>query len=337
MMTITAPDIIAGLWRANIVLFPVLTAILAVRGSLRRHCGSDAVYWLWLIVPVIMITAALPPRGMIEQAAWATPWIAPPHIALPNLRLIEIWVGGASLSLILLAIAHVRVLWKAKQGQIGPAVIGFVAPRIYLPADFEARFTPSEQAVIRAHERAHMNRKDTLANGCVAMLQILFWFNPAALLGARLFREDQEMACDQTVMDLNPERRRLYAETMLKSQTVHWSPSLGCAFGRHPLEHRIAALGLEPSTRRMVTIRLVLVSAVTVLVFQLGQVYFPPAEGNRPLAEPLLIDMHQSRAEAATRFTPETAPRPHRVHARPAAKPTAAAPASTPQAPDTAA
>jgi beta-lactamase regulating signal transducer with metallopeptidase domain len=281
-MTITAPDIIAALWRANIALFPVLAVVLALRGSLRRHCGSDAVYWVWPSVLLAMIMAALPPHGLIEKEAWATVWTAPPHVAIPVRRLIEVWLGGAALSLMLLTFAHLRVLWQARRGKIGPAVIGFIAPRIYLPADFEDRFTPSEQLVIRAHERAHMIRKDTVANGCVALLQILLWFNPAALLAARLFREDQEMACDQTVMDLYPERRRLYAETMLKSQTVHWSPSLGCAFGRHPLEHRIAALGLEPSIRRMVTIRLVLVFGVTLLTYQLAEIYFPPRETPSP-------------------------------------------------------
>jgi beta-lactamase regulating signal transducer with metallopeptidase domain len=326
MTTITAPDVIAALWRANIALFPILAVVLALRGSLRRHCGSDAVYWFWPIVLLVMIMAALPPHGLIEKEAWATVWTAPPPIAIPVRRLIEVWLGGAAVSLTLLVLAHLRVLWKARRGKIGPAVIGFVAPRIYLPADFEDRFTPSEQLVIRAHERAHMIRKDTLANGCVALLQILFWFNPAALLAARLFREDQEMACDQTVMGLYPERRRLYAETMLKSQTVHWSPSLGCAFGRHPLESRIAALGIEPSIRRMVTIRLVLVFAVTMLTYQIGEIYFPPRETpTQAFPQPTMPSM---------KLTHVRTHRAHHVHAHHVTEPVAAPVEPAPQVAD---
>jgi beta-lactamase regulating signal transducer with metallopeptidase domain len=323
MMTITAPDVIAALWRANVALIPMLAIILVVRGPLRRHCGSDAIYWLWPIVPMAMMMAALPPQTLIEHDAWAAVWRMPSQVTDHMRSLIQIWLGGAAVSFVLLACAHVRLLWKARRGKIGPAVIGFIAPRIYLPADFEDRFSPSEQIVIRAHERAHMVRKDTLANGCVALLQILFWFNPAALLAARVFREDQEMACDQTVMDLYPERRRLYAETMLKSQTVHWSPSLGCAWGRHPLEHRIAALGIEPSTRRMVTIRLILVSAAIMLTYQLGEIYFPPWEAPRPVvAQAPLPQMHPTPVKTR-----------HRRHVRapqivePVAAPAEAAPA----------
>jgi hypothetical protein len=113
---------------------------------------------------------------------------------------------------------------------------------------------------------------------------------------------------------------------MLKSQTVHWSPSLGCAFGRHPLEHRIAALALEPSIRRMVTIRLVLVFTVTLLTFQLGEIYFPPRETATPaFPQPVMPSIKPTHVRSH---------RAHHARVHHAVDPIAAPVESAPQTPD---
>jgi beta-lactamase regulating signal transducer with metallopeptidase domain len=279
-----ASDVLVLLWQVNLALVAVLAGLLLLRGPVRRHCGSDAVYGLWIAAPIALVVLCAP-QGLVRRA----PWPVPPHLYD---RLTHIWLAGAALSFLLLAIAQIRLMAKARRGQAGPAVLGLVRPRVYLPADFEDRFTPAEQTVIRAHERAHLSRKDPGANTIVALIQILFWFNPFTYLAIRVFREDQEMACDQTVMTEYPERRRLYAETMLKSQDVHWSPALGCAWGRHPLEHRVAALMMTPSITRQVTIRLIMAGAAVVLIYQAGALYFPQASTGFAFAsKPALINI----------------------------------------------
>jgi beta-lactamase regulating signal transducer with metallopeptidase domain len=265
----TASDALAVFLRVNLALIAVLGGLIALRGPVRRHCGSDAVYSLWLASPIALVVMSAP-QGLAQRLQ---------EMMAPSLSadLIRVWLAGAVLSLAGLAIAQFRLMAKARRGEVGPAVLGLLRPRIYLPANFATRFTPAEQAVIRAHERAHILRGDPRTNAIAALVQIILWFNPATYLAIRLFREDQEMACDQSVMAEIPERRRLYAETMLKSQDVHWSPALGCAWGRHPLEHRVKALTFVPTITRLISIRLLICGAAVILIYQGCALYFPEA------------------------------------------------------------
>jgi hypothetical protein len=136
-------------------------------------------------------------------------------------------------------------LMLAERTGVGPAVVGWIAPRVVVPADFTERFTPEEQAVVLAHENAHLARQDARANGLVVLAQCLCWFNPLVHLAARLVRLDQELACDAQVVRRYPAARRRYAEALLKTQIAATPLPLGCywpARARHPLEERIAML-----------------------------------------------------------------------------------------------
>jgi hypothetical protein len=131
-----------------------------------------------------------------------------------------------------------------------------VGRSIILPADFEARFTPAEQAAILAHEAQHLARGDVVANAVVAVIECLCWFNPLVHLSVRWFRFDQELACDAAVIAQRPGLRRPYAEALLKTQTVTAIPPLGCAWrarGLPALRNRIRLLKQRaPSAPRRV-------------------------------------------------------------------------------------
>ena len=145
----------------------------------------------------------------------------------------------------LMAFGQWRFLRRAKVGAAGPAVVGVIAPRIVTPADHEARFSTEERALVRAHERAHIDRGDPKANAWVALFQAVNWFNPLAHVAAYHLRLDQELACDATVMARRPCDRRAYAQTMLKTQLAATPLPFGCywpAPSRHPLEDRVAML-----------------------------------------------------------------------------------------------
>jgi beta-lactamase regulating signal transducer with metallopeptidase domain len=143
---------------------------------------------------------------------------------------------------------------RARVGQAGPAVVGFVAPRMVLPDDYESRFTEAERAMIRAHERAHIERMDPRANTLMAIAQCLCWFNPLVHLAVREARLDQELACDARVMERLSREKGLYARTLLKTQLGASALPLGChwpAAAPHPLEERVGMLARPlPSLRR---------------------------------------------------------------------------------------
>jgi hypothetical protein len=129
-----------------------------------------------------------------------------------------------------------------RQGTAGPAVTGFLRPRIVIPAGFAAQFSAREQAAIMAHEAAHLARQDARINAAVALLRCLCWFNPLVHLGAAWLRKDQELACDASAM-MQVERRD-YANALLKSQMRAMALPLGCAWPgtEHPLTERVALL-----------------------------------------------------------------------------------------------
>lgn len=145
-------------------------------------------------------------------------------------------------------------VFHADRLDIGPALVGAVRPRIVLPGDFGRRFTPEEQAVVVAHEKAHLTGGDAQINLLVALAQAVFWFHPLVPVAARLIRLDQELACDETVVTCLPRARRLYAETMLKAQLTPMAAPLACQWpGEGPaLRQRITRLGQPLGRRRRV-------------------------------------------------------------------------------------
>jgi TonB family protein len=152
---------------------------------------------------------------------------------------------------------------RSVRTDMGPAVVGRA---IILPADFEVRFTPEEQAAILAHEAQHLARGDVVANALVALIQCLFWFNPLVHLAARWIRVDQELACDAAVIAQRPGLRRPYAEALLKTQNVAAIPAAGCAWrarGFPALRDRIRLLKARPPSLPRQTCAVLLLAALT--------------------------------------------------------------------------
>ena len=120
------------------------------------------------------------------------------------------------------------LLYRTARHDFGPALVGALAPKVVLPADFAERFSPEQQACVVAHERAHQRGGHAQTNLAVVLFQAICWFNPMVHLGARLLRVDQELACDAVVVERHPSARRAYAEAMLVLQSAPVAPPLGC-------------------------------------------------------------------------------------------------------------
>ncbi|WP_340644239.1 M56 family metallopeptidase [Phenylobacterium sp.] len=237
-------DLIADLLRANLAASLAILLVLALRLPARRVFGAQIAYRLWLIVPLAFAASLIP----AAEAPTGTPGPALPLTLTPPGAVsfaTEVWVAGAVAILALMVFGQWRFLQRAKAGEAGPAVVGVIAPRIVTPADHETRFTAEERALVRAHERAHIDRGDPKTNAWVAVFQAVNWFNPLVHVAAYHLRLDQELACDATVMARRPGDRRLYAQTMLKTQLAATPLPFGCywpAPSRHPLEARVAML-----------------------------------------------------------------------------------------------
>lgn len=272
-----ASDLLSLLLRMTLVTTVAVLAVSIVRKPCRRAVGARAAYSLWLLVPASLAGLLLPspqraslvaqavvggPVGRAVQAASA----ALARTAAPNYYSSTgtlVWVAGCLAMAAYIAFRHaafVRSLGIVHPRPDGtyhsstvrePMLLGTWRPRIVLPGDFESRYTPKERALILAHERAHLARRDALANVSATGFLCIFWLNPLMYWAIGRFRFDQELACDALVLagsgaGASAAARRQYAETLLKAHlgaTVPASASLGCGWQSiHPLKERIAML-----------------------------------------------------------------------------------------------
>lgn len=234
-------EVLAALVRANLVAAAAVLVVLALRIPARRLFGPQVAYGLWAAPPLAAFATLLPPRT--EDGARSASFIAAAvgdHSGL----VLAATAAGFVAALAVLARAQQRFMQAVRDGRGGPAVVGVISPRIVMPRD-DGRYSPEERALIRAHEREHVNRMDPRAGALASTLQALCWFNPMVHLGAHLMRLDQELACDAAVLRSRPQDRALYARTLLKTQLASQALPFGCywpARARHPLEVRIGLL-----------------------------------------------------------------------------------------------
>ncbi len=238
-------DLVSAFVRANGFAGLAILLVLAIRIPARRFLGAQAAYALWLAAPLAFLASFVPGSEAPSAAEAAAPLTAALPAALPLAVLAMVWLGGVALAASLVVLGQLRFLARARSGLAGPAVVGVISPRLVTPANLRDTFTDAECALIRAHERAHIDRNDPRTNALIATAQVLCWFNPLVHLAAWYARLDQELACDATVMATRSRDRKLYAQTMLKTQLAA-GPALplGCHWlaGAHPLETRIGHL-----------------------------------------------------------------------------------------------
>ena len=264
-----ASELLSTLLWASATLSVGILIVLALRIPVRRLAGARVAYLLWLIpplgfgawlAPARQVTISLPATtNDFEAAAAAT------TSDLPALLLIACWLAGLAALIAVFRLQQRR--FQQSAGALepvsalgrnvfagapthGPAVVGALRPIILLPNDFNSRFSADEQALILAHERAHVERGDPLVNAAAMAVRAVHWFNPLVHVAAQVLRTDQELACDAAVIARHSGTERTYAQAMLKSHAEAFEVPVGCAWHTaafHPLKERILMLKASPS------------------------------------------------------------------------------------------
>jgi len=311
--------------KVNLAMGAAVVLVSLLRRPLRAQFGAPIAYAAWFLVPSAGIASLFPPRVAALTPALIAPVHVPAvpvsvigHIAHSTLRVTEqltgqsalvlavlppaahampdtalllfvAWALGALLMALYLIRLQVRFSAAVQLGKAGPAVLGFLRPRIVTPEGFQEHFTPQEQAAILAHERVHLARQDARINALAALLRCLCWFNPLIHLGARWLRIDQELACDATVV-AESVSRRIYAQALLKSQIAVTTFPLGCNWpgSQHPLIERIALLKRKPpsTARRVAGVSLVVLAATSA---GLGAWAAQPPVAAKSMAAPQMV------------------------------------------------
>jgi beta-lactamase regulating signal transducer with metallopeptidase domain len=258
-------EVLATLLRFNLVLGLAIVAVLALRIPVRRLFGPEVAYGLWAAPPIAALATILPARvddgapQVHALTAALTDYSGPTLLA---------WAVGAAMAIAGLGRAQAKFMAEARRGRAGPSVVGVISPRILMPAD-DGTYTAEERALIRAHEREHVARRDPRAGALAAVLQALCWFNPLAHLGAHLMRLDQELACDAGVLRRRPRDRALYARTLLKTQLAAQPLPFGCYWSprsQHPLEVRVGLLKATPRGDGLIGSSLIGTAVISVAV-----------------------------------------------------------------------
>ena len=320
-----SPELLQGLIEATLASSAAILLVLSLRRRLRRWFGAQAAYALWVLVPAAMLATLLPAATVdaghmpVVQALLPPVFVAPaaseqeaggwsrflPGLWLSGTAVFAAWSWYAQVAF-RRSLGHLRAhgdVLRAQVAQAGlPATLGLWRPQVVLPADFETRFDPAQRALVLAHERAHIARRDAWANATAALLRCLFWFNPLFHFAASCMRHDQELACDADVLAAHPQQRRSYGDALLNAQLALQVAPLGCHFGfGHPLKERIAMLGTsELSSMRRFS------GAAMVAVLGCGVAFVAWASQPRPVAAPAaparqVETLQPGRVDAASR------------------------------------
>lgn len=225
-----------------------LVLVLVLRKPARQLFGAGPAFTLWLLpvalaglpwLPIaplswsIMPTLATMPAtqsviGYAGSSASGLPWAA------------IIWMIGTLAFSTRLAICYGRLrrhskalpdaMWHELRAELkplqqdrlrlhdsGPAVLWSIRPLLLLPEDFLQRFDRDERRLIVRHEQTHLRRGDPLWSLLAEVMLAALWFHPLAWLALPRFRLDQELACDERVLQQLPHDEIRYAHTLLHS------------------------------------------------------------------------------------------------------------------------
>ncbi len=185
------------------------------------------------------ITNAAPPKS---PAASASPMQAILFV------LSCMWLAGIAVLLLLALVSYLRLKYRLcvaipvqkniyETDRIKTAfVLGFVRPKIYVPAGLSEQ----ELDYIVKHEQTHIRRRDYLIKPLAFLAVLVHWFNPVIWLSYYLAMRDMELSCDESVLKhYGRDIRRDYSSSLLSLSAKQNGLISPLAFGETGVKGRI--------------------------------------------------------------------------------------------------
>lgn len=188
-----------------------------------------------------------------------------------------VWLAGIAALLLYAAVSALRLRLRVRtavrlEGKVyqsefvsSPFILGVIRPRIYLPFGLEA----GAQAMVLAHERAHLRRGDQLWKPLGYLILTAYWFNPVCWLAYILFCRDIEAACDEKVVrELGEGCKAAYSRALLAC-SVPRKLITACplAFGETGVKSRIKSVLNYKKPAFWLVLAAVIVSAAVAVCF----------------------------------------------------------------------
>ena len=205
-----------------------------------------------------------------------------------------VWLAGIAALLLYAAISALRLRLRVRtavrlEGKVyqsefvsSPFILGVIRPRIYLPFGLEA----GAQAMVLAHERAHLRRGDQLWKPLGYLILTAYWFNPVCWLAYILFCRDIEAACDEKVVrELGEGCKAAYSRALLAcSVPKKLITACPLAFGETGVKSRIKSVLNYKKPAFWLVLAAVLASVAVAVCFLTDPKREDPAQ-NPPAAE----------------------------------------------------
>lgn len=185
----------------------------------------------------------------------------------------------------------------------GPCLVGVLRPYIALPLTLKEE----DLLAVLTHELCHKKAGDSwwglVRNACCAV----HWFNPLVWLAAWLSRSDQEMACDERVIQpMSDEERIRYASTLALNAARRSAPetvvlATGMTMkGRHIKRRLRAIVDGRGALRWLCAAALCVACAGTLFAFATSELV-------PPLSEPVMPQWDGPAVERRAVSTPQEA------------------------------
>ena len=140
-----------------------------------------------------------------------------------------------------------------------PFVAGIFKGRIYLPAGID----DNQREYILLHEQMHIRHKDYIIRNIIAVVNIVYWWNPLIWYATYLMKQDMEMFCDEAVIrQLEKGRKKEYLNTLLLCAGQNSGIVPVMAFGESNVERRISHIMNIKKTRPYIVVALLMFAIV---------------------------------------------------------------------------
>ena len=141
-----------------------------------------------------------------------------------------------------------------------PVIVGVLRPRIYLPIYLISDYDAAAMRYMLLHELQHYRHRDAIANHLMNLINVLYWFNPFVWFALKEMRNDREIACDTSVLNMLGEGAcQSYGNTLIdfaeKVSLTSFPFAAGLSGNKKQMKRRIINIASykKPSFRKKVT------------------------------------------------------------------------------------
>lgn len=175
---------------------------------------------------------------------------------------------------------HCRVELVSSNAFSSPFTIGWLRPKIFLPAALLAENQLENVPAVLAHELAHIKRRDVLWLRLQNVVQIVYFFYPLSWLINRQLNQSREQICDHMVLAENVLRPVQYAKSMIAVLRLNlnglqaWQPVPAFGSDHFAFKNRIHKIFNTNTTQKRKA------KTMFIFIFMIGYLVLPMAPGS---------------------------------------------------------